>query len=79
MHYMQKQMMLQVSIHCQNFTMKLARGAEQAGDHHCDGMHPQSSSSTTSLPCPMDGPDASSPGWAAYAALMYCSQLLSMA
>ena len=64
-----------------NFATKLARGAEQAGDHYCDGIRPQPSSSTTILPCPMDGPDAFSlpAGWAAYSALMYLSQPLHMA
>jgi hypothetical protein len=57
---------------------KLSRGCSNAGDHHFDGNRAQSSSTTT-LPCPMDGPVASSPGWAAYVALMYLSQPSCMA
>ena len=58
---------------------KLARGSEQAGDHHCYGILPRLSSSTTTRPCPMDGPEACSHGSAAYAALMYFSQPSRMA
>jgi hypothetical protein len=54
---------------------KLSRGCSNAGDHHFDGNRAQSYSTTT-LPCPMDGPVASSLGWAAYhdVALMYFLQ-----
>ena len=74
MHYTQNRNDVAGEYSLLKFATKLARGAEPAGEHRCDGVHPQSSSSTTTLPCPMDGPDASSPGSAAYAALMYFSQ-----
>jgi hypothetical protein len=61
---------------------KLSRGGTEAGNHHSAGAqagnHPEPSS-TTSFPCPMDGPVAAASGWAAYVALMYLSQPLHMA
>ena len=79
MHYTQNRNDVAGEYSLLKFATKLARGAEPAGEHRCDGVHPQPSSSTTTLPCPMDGPDASSPGSAAYAALMYLSQPSHMA
>jgi hypothetical protein len=57
MHYTQNTIDVAGEHSLCKFATKLARGAEQAGDHYCDGIDPQSSFSTIALPCPKDGPD----------------------